>query len=242
MALKTQNYENGIDGSTITVANSGGGTNTPFNTPVTGTGAALTFDAASAKNGTLGMKIASGTTGATTVHWTDTSSADFSAACWWRFDATPAAAFQGPIIIRSSSDTGGARLQLATNRTMTIVGATLTSSASAALVAGNWYYLDFTGTGLGGTASYAATLYNADGSTFASLTLAGDTTTLTAGRTRFGNASSVSGLTHHFDDLRANIGDATPNGFPAVLASDYVRRSGAWVAYTPSVRRSGAWV
>jgi hypothetical protein len=242
VSLKLQSFDLGTNAATITAANSGGGTNTPFGTPNVGTGATLIYDSGSLKNGVLGMRIVSGTTGATTVHWTDTSAPDFAAACWWKFDAAPAAAFQGPIIIRSSSDTGGARLQLATNRTMTIVGATLTSSASSALTAGNWYYCDFTGTGLGGTAAYTADIYNADGSVHAALTLSADTTTLTAGRTRFGNASSVSGLTHRFDDLRANIGDATPHGFPAVTASDYVRKSGAWVAYTPQVRKSSAWV
>lgn len=243
MARTKNTFEGGSDGTAVSTANSGGASGDAFTVTAVGTGASIVYDAASAKAGLLGAKLVTGTAGNTYLQRNyGATAADFSAQCWWKFDAAPSAAVQGPISIRTGANGAVVRLTFNTGRTLQISGSA-TSSASAALVAGVWYYLDFYGAGVGGgAATLNLDIYNADASLFGAISRTADTTAAVPQIVEWGTHSFAT-LTHRFDDVTADVSAGVgAGGYPVALVSDYVRRSGAWVAYTPTVRRSGAWV
>lgn len=249
MALKINSAEGGTDGIAVTSANSGGVSGDPFNSPnkgATAVAATINFATAAAKNGTLGYAFSVGNTAnVCNVFWADTTSGDFTMQCWFQITGAPATTMQGPLALTTSAGSNAnlPRLQMGTGRTFTVQLSAQAGSASAALTVGLWYYLDFYGTGVS-TASATATcdIYNADGSLLSSIGGTGSALGVPA-RSNVGKlGSGAANMVFYCDALAANLGSPTAAGFPVALTSDYVRRSGAWVSYTPSVRRSGAWV
>ncbi len=71
MATLTQNFENGTNGTTVTPANSGGGSNSAFDaTAGPPSGGTLAYSNTEADTGSLALKVATGTTaGACLVQW-----------------------------------------------------------------------------------------------------------------------------------------------------------------------------
>jgi hypothetical protein len=106
--------------------------------------------------------------------------------------------------------------------------------------------LEFTGSGINTTSStFTAAAYSADSTTATdTITASGVSTSTTGlvdrGRTGKMNAAIIGAFA--LDSFTVNIGSSALLGPAVVASSDYVRRSGGWVGYTPFVRRSGAWV
>lgn len=245
MPRRTNTFEGGSSGTAITTANSGGTSGDAFSLVTVPAGGTATYDTGSAKNGTLGARLATGSAAGPFMQQPFTADTDFSIQGWWKFDATPAAAVQGPMLVRNSAGADLLRLTFNTSRRLLVTNGATNSTAAPAMTAATWYYLDWYGTGLNGTSGvFTLDIYNADASLFGTTGLTAQTTAALAGRAEWGTHSTVAGLVHRFDDVTADIaaGAGTAGGFPVATSSDYVRLSGAWVAYTPTVRRSGAWV
>ena len=220
MTLRTNTFEgNGTqaDGTAITAANSGGGTDNAFNF----VGSSPEIDTAIVYNGSRAMRCPSGTT-AHYVRWNGNNNANVSASIYVRFGSVAPAGAKPVLEFKTSGNAFIASLLMSTGgrifaRDSASADVTGTDIAGHAVAANNWYRIDAacfvnTGNANAGRLSYRiCDVQSADTNT--PITTAFDSgTTLTLGttnidRVHIGFPSGVApNGDYNFDTVRCDDG------------------------------------
>lgn len=262
MALKFNGFEAGTtagDGVGVTggPGNSGATGNDAFSIVSPGTGNTITYSAANKIHGAYAGLFTIGTANgasqaASLVQLADAAgSASFALRLYFNLlgGGFPSSVVGFGTQIRSTTDTRIAAVFLDGTGKIGITGPGTVGSVAIGTVAigstGAWR-LEFVGTGVGTTAStLTAVVYPAESTTATDTITASNVNTSTPGQVDRGRCGKIAtGLMNNFaiDSFGLNVGSATLLGPYVPASSDWVRRSGAWVPYTPFVRRSGAWV
>lgn len=229
---RTNSFEGGSNGVTITTGNSGGSSGDAFdNAPTPGTGATLTYSTAQAAHGSVSMSTSSGGTSSTAYagYTLGTTSTD-TCRMYCRFTSLPSA--QQVILRYLSSGSQAMRVNVTTaglvevrNAANSVVGTT-TSGISA----GSWFRLELMSTWSTTVGAITLRLYlSPDGTSISdSLTLSSLVLTASANEIRFGlGAALANAVQVWYDDLA--IEGATWHG-PAVRS---ITPTGIAVAASP---------
>jgi len=245
--LKLQDFETGPDSTTLTVALSDD-TGDAALSGVYLSGGSVVYRAANAFIGGYCVELsqAAGTPSPVGFQMSDTGATSFACRIYVRMTGYPSTdTSQFPIQLRSTTDAFVARLVFTAAGMLRITktdgGNVVTGTVAATLNV--WHRVEFWGSGLNGAAGTMSAALYLGHSTTAIDTITGSNIT-TAGvvdRIRYGRMANAGLTAWYFDGLAQNIGTATPIG-PAAVGSDFVRRSGDWVAFDQQVRRSGAWL
>lgn len=245
--LKLQDFETGPDGTTLTVANSDDAGDSALS-GVYLSGGSIVYRTADALTGSycVEMSQAAGTPSPVGFQLSDVGAASFATRIYFRLTGYPSVeAAQFPIQARSTTDAYVCRCFMTPTGILKLANTAGTAVATGTVEASllTWHRLEFYASGLNSAAGVLTAKLFAGHSTTAldTVTASGVTTTGLVDRIRYGRMANAGLAAWKFDGLAQNIGTAVPIG-PASVGSDFVRRSGLWVAYTPQARRSGAWV
>ena len=247
MALKANDFEVGPAGTSVTVANSDDTGEAALSLVSAGSGGTITYQTLDAFVGTFCAQFVQPTAAnqPVCVQMSDgTGASSFACRIYLRLTAYPSAEISLPFQVRSTTDTHICNLAMSTGGLMRIkngAGTTFASGTSA-IPLNSWQRIEYWASGLNGTGTHTAAFYDGHStSAVEQISSAVVTTTGLTDRIRYGRMGTATLATWKLDGLAQNIGSSTAVG-PASVGSDLVRRSAAWVAYTPNVRRSGAWV
>jgi RHS repeat-associated protein len=200
--------EGGTNGTTVTVANSGGASGDPFSVVTRGTGAALTFATAAAEHGSLGYSLTatSGTT--TAVTWNGYNATSAAVRFYYNPGSTLPSTTVRLLDVRNSTGTAARVLMTSSNQLIVqnAAGTTLKTFPTT-LSANTWYRIEL-GVSISATAATVnAAYYPGDSttpvdtaySTSSANTGTANITTISIGDTTSGTWAG----TAYFDDLAA---------------------------------------
>lgn len=231
MTRRVNTAEGQPSGTALTAANSGAGSGDAFQTK-TGSGA-LTFSNAQAAHGAQSLRINETTLGAN-VTWSGLSGTDAASRAYIRWVTLPAAA-QDLITLESASGAVKVQITAAALLRVTNVAGTALSTATTAVVTGQWYRVEVravAGTGTGdGTIGFAFYLHDNAApvdAAYLSTTVNAGTTAFTAGK--YGKITGAASQDAYWDGMAFN--DAAGGAFigpverPApVLGSQSIQRA-----------------
>lgn len=201
---RSNSFEGGSNGTTITTGNSGGSSGDAFdNAPAPGTGATMTFSTAQAAHGSVSMSTSTSGTSTTAYagYTLATVASDFVRA-YYRFTSLPSA--QQVILRYLSSGSQSLRVNVTTaglvevrNAANTVVGTT-----TSAISAGSWFRIELNPTFSTTVGAIALRLYlTPDGTSISdSLNLTSLVLTANATEVRFGVGAAMANAVQVWTD------------------------------------------
>jgi RHS repeat-associated protein len=217
--------EGGTNGTTVTVANSGGASGDPFNVVTRGTGAALTFATAAAEHGSLGYSLTATSGTGTHLDWTGYNATSAAVRFYYNPGSTLPSTTVRLLDVRNSTGTAARVLVSSSNQLIVqnAAGTTLKTFPTT-LSTNTWYRIEL-GVSISATAATVnAAYYSGDSTTPADpaySTSTANTGTANITTISIGDTSSATWAgTAYFDDLAAQPGTTSYIGsVPTVPAA-----------------------
>lgn len=252
MALLTNDAEGQSSGTTLTAANSGGGSGNAFNTVTqTGTGS-ITFSNSQAAHGSQSYAITASAGAAEWVDWSGGTAKTAAARAYIYINSTPAAG--GDIFEFRNSTTVAAKVQIQLSSgnmffaVTNSAGTGIHNFTAGNVVTGTWYRIEMQATA-GTTTSngtinvqyYALDSYTAIETYSSGAAVNAGTTNITD--FRMGQITTTSAtLSCFIDDIAANLGSATPIGpvnIPPTVSLNTPSNGSTGVSTTPTLAFTG---
>jgi hypothetical protein len=260
VALLINGFEAGTtvgDGSNVAAATSGYSGGNAFSLVSPGTNTTptpnntITYSAANKIHGNYAGLFTQNGTAASLVELRDTAgSATLAARMYFNLmgNGFPSNAGSLGLQVRSTADARLFTTYLDVNGRLRINGPGSSGDVAIGTVAlsssSGSYRMETSATGVGTSSTSVTVAIYAGESTTATdtVSVSGLTTAAQTDRVRAGKVGTGTAGSFVMDSFAVNIGSATALGPFTVAASDWVRRSGGWVALTYAARRSSAWV
>jgi RHS repeat-associated protein len=223
--------EGGPNGTTVTVANSGGASGDAFNVVTRGTGAALTFATGAAEHGSLGYSLTATSGTSTGFTWNGYNATSAAVRFYYNPGSTLPSTTVRLLDVRNSSATAARVLVSSSNQLIVQNSAgTTVKTFPTALSANTWYRIELAISISGTAATVNAAYYPGDSITpidAAYTTSSGNTGTANITQISIGDTTSGTWAgTAYFDDLAAQAGTTgyigpvgTAPGAPTAVAA-----------------------